>query len=108
MASTWEEFCKTFQDRWLKFTPPNRKTSDYVKFIGESHSLESNIRVIKVNHNFTVGKSKRKLGEVKNRYYAEDDLSYYKLFKNCEFVEDKEILDKLNKIQLKLDLRTTK
>lgn len=106
--TTWDTFCKAFEGKWLKLTLPNRKTSDYVKFIGESHSLESNIRVIKVNHNFTVGKSKLKLGELKSIYYAEDDLSYYKLFKNCEFVEDQDTIDKLNKMQLKLDLRTTK
>jgi len=104
--TTWEAFFEVFKDRWLKLTPNNRKTSDYVKLTGFSRSTESNVRVLKVNHNFTVGKNKFDPSKIKDKYFTQDDLSYYKLFRNCEFLEDEELIETLNKIELKINLRS--
>lgn len=106
MQTPWDAFREALEGRWMYLKLPGRKTCDYVKFEGDSQFLESNIIVLKINHNFTVGKNKLDPAEVSARRWAQSNLSYYKLFSFCEFIEDEELLDKLNKMELKIDLRT--
>ena len=100
----WELFCDTFKDKWMALQPPNRKTPDYIKFIGDSRSIESNIRVIKVSNKFKIGPNRVDIGRIRKLRAALDDVSYYKIFENCTFIDDPGLEEKLNIIEAKLRL----
>ena len=105
-----EFFQKHFGPVWFKFSPPKRKNHYYVKLTSQTQGLwhqsdASNIPVVIIDNNLkTVGSKKIPIDDVRKFSHTTDTLSFYKLFQNCEVLEDEEILDQLSVIEAKLYL----
>ena len=101
-------FYNAFEEHWLEFKHPARVNVSWVKVIDlspkYSGDVGSNVRVISVYKDGKIGPRKNSIDKIKNIINATENLSYYKLFKNCIVVKDEEKINELTLIEVKLRL----